>query len=181
MTRDEDAIYHELLVLRCRRRARGAFDELVTRWERPLFFYVRQLVETEEEAWDVLQDCWMKVARQIHTLRDARRLPAWLYRIARNTAVSQSRREHLWHDAQHGELLSEGVDTDGVDVFEDAALVHDALRRISAPHREALTLHFLEDLSIVEMAEVVGVPDGTIKSRLHHAKRALREVLDREG
>ena len=181
VTRDKEAIYHELLVLRCRRRDGGAFGELIDRWERPLFYYVRHLVDSEEDAWDVLQKCWMTVARQIRTLHDARRLPAWLYRIARNTAISHTRREHHWHAAQDEESLDHESAPDDAETFEDAALVHDALGRISVPRREVLTLHFLDDLSIAEIAEVVDIPEGTVKSRLHHAKRALRKVLDRDG
>jgi RNA polymerase sigma-70 factor (ECF subfamily) len=64
--------------------------------------------------------------------------------------------------------------------FEDAEQVHRALSRISLAHREALTLYFLEDLSLEQMAEVLAIPVGTVKSRLCYAKRALRAVLERK-
>ena len=64
--------------------------------------------------------------------------------------------------------------------LDDAEQVHYGLRRISLPHREILTLFFLQDLSVEEIADVVGIPFGTVKSRLYYAKRALRTVLEKE-
>ena len=60
---------------------------------------------------------------------------------------------------------------------EDAAAIHQALSQIGLRHREVLVLHFLEDLSIAEIAEVVGCSEGTVKSRMHYAKRAMKEIL----
>ena len=143
-----------------------------------MFFYVRRLVRTEEDAWDVLQETWLKVFRSLGSLKDPEALSVWLYRVARNTAVSHGRARdlsarRLEDDAVPADREAE----DGGTRFEDAEQVHYGLSRISPAHREALTLFFLEDLSVGEIAEVVGVSAGTIKSRLHHAKRALRDVL----
>ncbi|MFC1746814.1 sigma factor-like helix-turn-helix DNA-binding protein, partial [Candidatus Neomarinimicrobiota bacterium] len=63
----------------------------------------------------------------------------------------------------------------------DAEHLHWALGRLSLPHREVLILHFLEDFSLAEIAEIAGVPEGTVKSRLHYAKEALRSVLQKEA
>jgi RNA polymerase sigma-70 factor (ECF subfamily) len=60
---------------------------------------------------------------------------------------------------------------------EDAVAIHQALSEIGLKHREVLVLHFLEDLSIVEIARVVGCSEGTVKSRMHYAKRAMKEIL----
>jgi len=85
---EKEAIYCELLVLRCRRKEKAAFEELVRHWERQLFYYIRRLVENEQDAWDLLQQTWLKVFSGIRSLRDPRTLPTWLYRIARNTTIS---------------------------------------------------------------------------------------------
>jgi RNA polymerase sigma-70 factor (ECF subfamily) len=60
---------------------------------------------------------------------------------------------------------------------EDAAAIHQALSEIGLRHREVLVLHFLEDLSVAEIAKVVGCSEGTVKSRIHYAKRAMKEIL----
>src|SRR6266568_4686546 len=64
---------------------------------------------------------------------------------------------------------------------EDAAAVHRALDQIDLRHREVLVLHFLEDFSVAEVAAVIGCPEGTVKSRMYHAKKAMKEILRRGG
>lgn len=182
MITEKEAIYYELLVLRCKRGENAALEELIHNWERRLFYYVRRLVDNEQDAWDILQEIWLKVIGCIKSLKEPRSLPAWLYRIARNTAMSHFRAQN-----KTSVLLSDNENTSYVEEnnehlhFEDAQQVHYGLSRISLPHREILTLYFLQDLSLEEIAEVLEVPLGTVKSRLHYAKSTLRAVLEKEG
>jgi len=182
LSTERERIYCELLVLRCRRRDRAAFDELIAMRERRLFYYVRRLVGREDDAWDVLQETWLHVVRGIGSLREPRGFPKWLYTIARNVAMSRLRRRYA-DEAHLAEPENLGEIDAPVETFtlEDAELVHAALGKLSLAHRDVLTLHFMEDLTIEEIAEVLGVPAGTIKSRLHYAKRALRAALEQEG
>jgi RNA polymerase sigma-70 factor (ECF subfamily) len=182
MLSNKEAILQELLVLRCKRGDERAFNEMVRNWERRLFFYIRRLVATEEDAWDVLQQTWVKVFQGIKSLKHPEKLATWLYKIARLTAMSYWRihyREelHLTEKAQQIEVIQENENS----AFEDAEQVTVALSRISFDHREVLTLFFLDDLSLNEIADVLGIPQGTVKSRLSYAKRALRAVLEQEG
>jgi RNA polymerase sigma-70 factor, ECF subfamily len=178
---DKAAIQLELLVVRARRGDPGAQAEIIRRWERRLLYYIRRLVESEEDAWDILQETWLKALRALPTLRDARSLPVWLYRIARCTAMSHLRKRYRRQEVfDEGAKLPE-VEGETVDFQpEDAARVHQALDRISLAHREVLTLHFLEELSVEEIAAVLGAPSGTVKSRLHYARRALRAVMEED-
>lgn len=91
MTKDRQAILLELLVLRCQRGDKQALDELIRQWQERLLYFVRRLVATEEDAWDVLQQTWLILVRRIRSLDDPHRLPAWLYQIARRTAMSHWR------------------------------------------------------------------------------------------
>lgn len=182
MAKSREAVYNELLALRCKRGDREAMRELVRVWERRLFYYIRRIVPGEQDAWDVLQETWVRVIGGISSLRRPASLPAWLYRTARNTAISHlraMRSDVSFEDC--AETLGD-IPVDEEEPFgpEDAARVHRALDAISLPHREVLTLHFLQDLSIEEIAGVVGVPAGTVKSRIHYAKRALRTALEQE-
>ena len=182
MHRDKDAIYQELLALRCGRGDRAALEELVVCWEKRLYYFIRQLVDDEQDAWDILQQTWLRVLRGIGSLKDPQRLTAWLYRIARNTAFSHSRLQAAYraHLEEHPD--TEWLDQDDTEFDrENAEQVHVALRRLPAVQREVLTLFFLEDLAIEEIADVVGIPPGTVKSRLFHAKRALRKILEEES
>jgi RNA polymerase sigma-70 factor (ECF subfamily) len=178
MDQDADAIDRELLVVRCRRGERAAFEELIRAWERKLFVFIRKLVSDEEEAWQILQEVWLQVLRGVAGLRDPSRLPVWLYQVARNTVMSHYRREY----ARAGSLDVDVADeAEPVGVFDDAESVHQGLAKLALPDREVLTLHFLDDLSIAETAEVLGIPPGTVKSRLYRAKRALRDAIGPEG
>ncbi len=179
--RDKNTILQELLVLRCQRGEKQAFDDLIRLWEDRLFYYVRRLTASEEDAWDALQQTWIKVFKGIRLLREPERLPAWLYRTARCAAMSHWRslrraQDHL----EEGDVANEFFASEENDRFDDAEEVHRGMSLLSVAHREALTLFFLEDLSLDEMAEVLEISPGTVKSRLHYAKQALRVVLERK-
>ena len=156
-------------------------EELIRLWEGRLYYYIRRLLSNESDAWDALQETWISVLRGIRKLRDAKSLSPWLYRTARNQAMNLLRKRYRDQD-----LFPEdppdpddfaGHEENG---FEEAERVHYALDQVSLHHREVLTLHFLEDLSLAEISEVLGIPENTVKSRLHYAKRSLREILEKE-
>jgi RNA polymerase sigma-70 factor (ECF subfamily) len=174
-----DLILCELLVLRCQRRDRGAADELVTFFQKPLLYYLRRMVGSEDDAWDLVQETWVSVFKALPTLRDPRALPAFLYRTARNQALALLRRRNA--DLQlYAAVEASPDDTDREPDFtpDDAAAVHAGLNKLSLPHREVLTLFFLQQLSIEEITSVLAIPSGTVKSRLHHAKKILRTILN---
>jgi RNA polymerase sigma factor (sigma-70 family) len=178
---EKDAIYNELLVLRCQRGQKDALEELVRSWEKGLFYYVRRLVADEQTAWQVLQETWVKVLPGIRKLREPRKLPAWLYSIARKTAISHLRAEYKKRALFETNESADNIEQDNCELsLDDAEQVHYGLARISLPHREMLTLFFLQDLSLEEIAGVLSIPRGTAKSRLHYARRALKAVLEKE-
>src|SRR5437773_11328340 len=88
MQRSVEAIYQELLAMRCRRGEKAALEELVRTWETRLLYVVRRLVDEEQDAWDVLQQTWVRVLSGIGRLREPRSLGPWLYRVARHAALS---------------------------------------------------------------------------------------------
>jgi RNA polymerase sigma-70 factor (ECF subfamily) len=147
-------------------------------WERPLFYYLRRLVSSEEDAWDLLQETWLKTFRSLGSLRDPRCLPSFLYATARNAAISRLRNNELSRGVTNA-LDEESLECpdDDVSVFENAEHVHHALDQLPLQHREILTLYFLEDLSHEEMASLLAIPLGTVKSRLHYAKLAIHRIL----
>jgi RNA polymerase sigma factor (sigma-70 family) len=178
---NKESIQNELLALRCRRGADGAIEELIRLWEGRLFYYIRRLVCHESDAWDVLQETWVSVLRGIRKLRDPKALSPWLYRTARNQAMDLLRKRYRDRDL----FPKDPPDPDdfACDVdngFEEVERVHFALDQLPLYHREVLTLHFLEDLSLAETSEVLGIQEGTVKSRLYYAKHALREILEKE-
>ena len=158
----------------------AAWDRLMRRYQRPLFVFVHELVRREADSLDVVQETFLRAVRNLSGLREDARFGSWLFGIAHQLCRRRARRawrEDELADEQVAETIDEGAAAPGEQLLrdEEAAEVFALLAALPGPMRAALTLHVLEDFSLEEIAEVTGVPAGTVKSRLHHAKRALRE------
>jgi RNA polymerase sigma-70 factor (ECF subfamily) len=120
---------------------------------------------------------WIKVFRGIGKLKDPGALRSWLYTITHGIAVDRIRRNSSRERAERVELEDFQEADEPSFAAEDAAAIHQGLSEIGFRHREVLVLHFLEDISIAEIANVVGCSEGTVKSRMHYAKQAMKEIL----
>jgi RNA polymerase sigma-70 factor (ECF subfamily) len=179
MTDPADRLLERLLVVRCQTGDEAAFAELIERYRPRLHYFVRKLVG-DAEADDVLQDVWLDVYRGLWRLSDAGAFAAWLYRMARDRAYRVLRKR------RPGQLpldSAEPIDEAAEATFsaDEAAQIHVALGELEPQHREVLILRFLEEMSYEDIARVVGCPRGTVRSRLHYGKRALRRVLERKN
>jgi RNA polymerase sigma factor (sigma-70 family) len=175
VTHDRQMLESALLTVRWQRGDKAAFDGIVKLWERSLYYYLRRLAPTEADAWELLQETWLKTIRSLQKLRDPQALPAFLYATARNLALSRLRGRGFQTAAEdQGEAATEGGETGA---FDDAEQVHHALDQLPVPQREVLTLFFLNDLTLEEIALLLEVPVGTVKSRLHYARQAIRKIL----
>jgi RNA polymerase sigma-70 factor (ECF subfamily) len=172
-----------MLVVRAQARDPTAFRELVTRYERRLVYYLRRMLGDETGAYDVLQDVWLLVFKRLASLEAPEAFRVWLYKIAHDVAVGHLRRRSRQPQAlADEEALPEEPDAwNEFEALENAELVHRTLEQLSAPHREVLTLRFLEAMEVAEIAEATGCGIGTVKSRLHYAKRALRQQIEGAG
>lgn len=170
-----------LIVLLARRGDRDAFSRLVDLYDQRLLYFVRNILGEHDGALDVLQAVWLIVHRKLRTLQSLDAFRVWLYRIAHDQAVSElrkrSRRPLLIGDLETPQSL-DPASNDEESAFDDAEQVHVALKRLSVDHRRVLTLRFLEDMKIDEIAVVIGCSVGTVKSRLHYAKLALRHQIE---
>jgi RNA polymerase sigma-70 factor (ECF subfamily) len=177
---DLDQIEESLTVLRAQRGDREAFRQLVDWYDRRLLYFVRRILGETEGAFDVLQSVWLIAHQRLWKLQSTSAFRVWLYRLAHDQAVTELRRR------AKRPLLLEEIDTyqpvnntsNAEMAFDNAELVHVALKDLSVDHRRVLTLRFLEDMSVEEIAEVVGCSSGTVKSRLHYAKTALRRRIE---
>jgi RNA polymerase sigma-70 factor (ECF subfamily) len=175
------AIYQELLVLRCRRGDRAALEELVHCWEKRLLYFIRRLVDDEQDAWDILQQTWLRVLSGITALREPSSLGPWLYRVARHAAFNHGQLRATYERfLKNYQMLSTPDEASGAEKFENAEVLHRGLVQLPVPHREVLTLFFLEGFSVDEIAQVLEIPAGTVKSRMYHARNALRDLLGKE-
>lgn len=173
-------IRERLLVLCAQAGDREALSRLADAYDRRLLYFIRRILGDDDAALDVLQSVWLSVHRKIGKLRVPDAFRVWIYRIAHDHAVSELRRKSrqpvLFADAEVTPAEEEA--NAGGDTFDNAELVHAGMKDLSVDHRRVLTLRFLEDMSIDEIAEVVGLSSGTVKSRLHYAKQALRRRIE---
>lgn len=150
----------------------------------PLFGHVLYLTGNDRQwAEDVVQESLVRAWRNADRLeRERTNLRAWLYTVARRIVIDGRRRHSSRpHEVDITPLESMPV-PDNSERFISAMVVGEALQCLSKKHREALAETYLRDHTIEEAAEVLGVPPGTVKSRVYYALRALRNALtDREG
>ncbi len=170
-----DLLEH-ITVLRAQIGDDGAFERLFDRHSEPLLSYLRRFLGNASDAEEIHQDVWLIVYRKIGRLERPGAFRAWLYQIARNRAISRNRRQRrevALEQAPEEQVTVPEVEEDalsGLDLVDLPA----ALNGLSILHREALTLRFVNGMSYDEIAEVVGCSAGTVRSRIHYGKKALR-------
>lgn len=167
----------ELLALRCLLGERAAFDELIHRWSGPLRCHLRRVVGNPDVADELLQDVWLRVLQGLARMRDPARVRSWLFGIAHRAVMDHLRGRYAQAqtaDVDLADIASEVL----VDEQAQARLdVERGLSLLPVTEREVLTLFHLEELSLTEVATVLAVPVGTVKSRLHRARSLLRLAL----
>jgi RNA polymerase sigma-70 factor, ECF subfamily len=180
MTDQAELIYERLLVVRAQAGDEAAFSELVERFSPRLRYFLRKLLASADGAEDALQDVWLDVFRGLPRLEDPQALVAWLYRIARDRAYGRLRKaRRLELPLDETQVEEPAVEDEEEFSAEEAARIHAALDELPAEQREVLVLRFLEEMSYEQIARVVGCQLGTVRSRIHYAKRALRERVQR--
>lgn len=165
----------EFLVVRCQLGEHRAFEELVLSWSAPLLRHV-QRVAGKDLADDVLQEVWIRAFRGISRLRDGAKLRSWLFGIAHHVVIDRLRDRYVEREALDG--IADDPAEEAPELAEPLfELLDDELARLPVIEREALTLFYLEDLSLLQIAEIQAVPLGTVKSRLFRARAMLRQSM----
>jgi RNA polymerase sigma-70 factor, ECF subfamily len=157
---------------------REALARLIDRYDRRLLYFIRRILGEHEGAFDVLQTVWLTVHRKLNSLRSPSAFRIWLFRIAHDHAVGALRKKTRQPVSMEALDLCDDDETLAEPTFDNAEMVHLGLQRLSVDHRRILTLRFLEDMKVDEIAEVLGCATGTVKSRLHYAKLALRRQIE---
>lgn len=165
----------------------AAFGELVIRYQDRLYNAVLRVADNPDDAQDVVQDAFVNAYQSLKSFKGDAEFYTWLYRIAFNTAVSLKRKRKALVSLDAGRDGESGVDPEdrsedtrpGVALqrSEEEALLQAALNRVSSEHRVVLVLKDIEGMKYEQIAEVLGVPIGTIRSRLHRARLELKVVL----
>jgi len=172
-----DQLLEQLLIFRCQIGDRDAFAELIGRYQKPLRYFISHLLGKSQITEDVFQDTWLTVIRRIHTLKKADAFPIWLYRIARNRVYQELRKKRQLLTL-HENLEAPSSTDDIIFSPDDVAKIHECLEKLRPEYREVLMLRFLEQMPYRDIAQVISCDLGTVKSRIHYAKRALKQEME---
>ncbi|HXT13643.1 MAG TPA: RNA polymerase sigma factor [Candidatus Angelobacter sp.] len=160
----------------------AAWDTLFRRYQRPLYVYAFELVHDEQASLDIVQETFINAARHLGSLREDAKIGSWLFGIAHQKCLQR------WRKREREEMLREEFPQTAVE-FEtapDDLLIREEqesefmklLNQLPPPQRSVLLLHFIEEFSLEEIAGITGVSLGTVKSRLHYAKKSLRRLWE---
>jgi RNA polymerase sigma-70 factor (ECF subfamily) len=172
----------------------GAFERLLRRHRRPLYSFLLRMLGDREKAEDLAQETFLRIVKGVAGWQPRARFQTWLYTIARNLCVDQSRRDRFRRadslDAQDGEegrplvetLPSDATAPDrGAESARMRPLLEAALRALPAEQREVFVLREQAGIPFREIAEMLRVNENTVKSRMRYAIAALRKALEAQG
>ena len=163
------------LIARARKGDVEAFNHLVSRWEKRVYNYLLRLTSRSEDSMDLAQDVFLKAWQNIRKLDDATRFGPWLFRIAHNEAYSMFRKRRPDTDIGDPEFADRAI---APGASPDVTIaVEAALGRLSPEQREAVVLKVYQGFKFEEMAEILGCPVSTIKSRVYSAMELMKAEL----
>lgn len=179
-TSQTQQVFDQYLVIRAAAGSPEAFEKLARDWTPRLVRFASGILGRADAARDAVQETWLAAIRGIRTLEDPASFPGWIYGIARRKCIDairvNQRRHRLSESVRLEGMAQEESGTGTAEVGSDGALAA-ALSRLSDDQREVVTLYYGEELSLDEIAVVIDVPVGTVKSRLFHARAALKNFI----
>jgi RNA polymerase sigma-70 factor (ECF subfamily) len=178
------------LINDCLRGDAAAFAVLVRRYQDRLFNTVYRLIGNADDAQDVVQEAFLSAYQSLGGFKGDSLFFTWLYRIAVNTAISFKRKQRVAVSLNGGVEGQNGIEPadlseasrpgHALEQLEQERRIQKALNRLSAEHRAVLILKDMEGQKYEQMAEILEVPIGTIRSRLHRARMELRDLLEND-
>ncbi len=176
-----DQLIEELLVLRCQLGDRDALTELIERHQVTLHYFISRLLENSRATEDIYQDTWLTVIRKISTLKEPRAFSTWLYRIAHNYVYREFRKKRQIARFDEKAKVSDNVEYIEEDnlYFDDMTKLYRCLENLRPEHKEVIMLRFLKQMSYLDISRTTGCSLGTVRSRLHYAKLALKKDLEK--
>jgi RNA polymerase sigma-70 factor, ECF subfamily len=176
-----DRLNDELLVLRCQEGDAEAFELLVGRWQRRLWRHAWRLTGDESEAWDVMQETWIGISQGIGRLADAAAFPAWAYQVVGNKCRDSIRRRQRRRETAANYSQSIKREEQAAAAQEQFASLKEALEHLPGQDRALLSLKYEEQFDTAEIADILSVPEGTVKSRLFYIRQRLRKYLEKNN
>jgi len=188
--------YEEQLVERLKRRDEAAFNELVRAYEKRVFRLVLRMLGDRAEAEDVAQDVFITVFKSIDSFRGESKLSTWMFRVATNHCKNRikyldrrarGKKGELDELSEHDALESASMSSSSMVARPDQqaeanqieSIVRAAIAELDEDQRELVVLRDVENMSYEEIQQITGLPEGTVKSRLHRARLQLAKAVQR--
>ena len=169
------------LVIRAQHGDEEAFASLAVAAGDRLHAVAHRILRDIELAEDATQQALLTIWRDLPTLRDPARFDAWSYRLLVRACYAEGRRTKVWAPNLRLMPVDEPAEAVGLSAVVDRDQLERGFRRLSIDHRAVVVLHHYVDLPLDQVAEVLGVPIGTVRSRLFHAMRGLRAALEADA
>ena len=187
----------EELMRECKRGNMDAFNILFTRYRRAIFAYIYQLVGDYGDVESITQEAFIRVFKYLDTYEYPKKFSTWFYTIVRNLCIDRIKKMRKERDNVISDFIVYGKNTKSefLKLLPDETLtpqqiahrnqriqaVRDAIDELDPIYKEVITLFILQKLPYSEIAEILDVPSGTLRSRVHHGLKKLREIMERKG
>ena len=173
MDRSVEQLVDEILVIDCQRGRVKALEILVSRWQKRLWQYAYNLTGNADASWDITQESWVSIIKGIRKLHDPARFRAWAYRITTNKSIDWIRKNK--------KVKRVGLE----DIQEQQTIqkkdlgIKELLEKLDIGKKVVLSLYYFEQLTVPEISAALKIPKGTVKSRLHNARKELKELYQK--
>ena len=173
MSTAKSQIIDEILVMDSQAGSAKAMEALVSRWQKRLWLYAYRLTHNKDAAWDITQETWLGIIKGLRKLHDPANFRAWAYKITTNKAIDWIKKRK-----KTKQVSIEEVQDHKQKVSNDTGL-DELLEKLDIRKRAVLSLYYLEQLTVPEVSVALGIPTGTVKSRLHVARKELKKLWEK--
>jgi RNA polymerase sigma-70 factor (ECF subfamily) len=170
MTDSISNIENELLVLEAQDGNTKSMEILVSRWQKKLWRHVFNMTYNRPATWDITQQCWLDIIKNIRKLNDPACFKAWIYRIATNKS-----RDWLKKKNKYQHICLDSVQL-SCEQKQDELFIREIVKRLNHNSRVVMSLYYFEQLNISEISIALRIPKGTVKSRLFKARQELKNL-----
>jgi RNA polymerase sigma-70 factor (ECF subfamily) len=170
---EKQQIYTEILVIRSQQGETEAFGLLVELWQKPLLVFASRYLEQETEALDVVQETWISVIKRLNKLQNPSLFVSWLFRVLTNKCIDRIRKKQIEERLMKNANPKLEIST----ISNENKKLEQAIEKLSDEHKTLIVMRFGQELQVGQIAAILNIAEGTVKSRLHRALARLREIL----
>ncbi len=174
MNKKEQQLYTELLVIRCQQGEKEAFRLIVEMWQKALMVFAFRYLDQETDAQDAVQETWFSVIKGLNKLQNPSLFVSWLFSILTNKCVDRIRKQQT----KERLLKNANTEPESSEISNKSESLSQAIQRLSDEHKILILLRFGQGLQIGQIAAMLNIAEGTVRSRMHRALTRLREILE---